>query len=159
MVLYCKKCGRQLPELFDEQTHDKCDVCGSKFYIVPDKYIDNFRWRDGDGKKAVEDELVKTSPEFDPDLFARRDDILHQRTEDFERKMAIGEAVKNGMNPKEALATNGNGYKNKPTCPTCGSTNVQKINVMSKVIGASMFGLFSKTAKSQFKCNDCGYKW
>ena len=61
MVLYCKKCGRQLPELFDEQTHDKCDVCGSKFYIVPDKYIDNFRWRDGDGKKAVEDELVKTS--------------------------------------------------------------------------------------------------
>ena len=44
-------------------------------------------------------------------------------------------------------------------CPTCNSTNVKKISATSKVIGASMFGLFSKTARSQFKCEQCGYKW
>ena len=49
--------------------------------------------------------------------------------------------------------------KNIPKCPTCGSTNIQKISVTSKVVGASLFGLFSKNATSQFKCNNCGYKW
>lgn len=48
---------------------------------------------------------------------------------------------------------------NKPKCPTCGSTNIKKISTVSKVAGASMFGLFSKTARSQFKCGNCGYKW
>lgn len=48
---------------------------------------------------------------------------------------------------------------NKPKCPTCGSTNVKKISGTAKVAGAAMFGLFSKTARSQFKCDNCGYKW
>lgn len=47
----------------------------------------------------------------------------------------------------------------KPKCPTCGSTNIEKISTTSKVVGASLFGLFSKTARSQFKCKNCGYKW
>ena len=49
--------------------------------------------------------------------------------------------------------------KNQPKCPTCGSTNIQKISATSKIGGAFMFGWFSKTARSQFKCNNCGYKW
>lgn len=48
---------------------------------------------------------------------------------------------------------------NKPKCPTCGSINIEKISTTSKVIGATMFGLLSKTARSQFKCKNCGYKW
>ena len=48
---------------------------------------------------------------------------------------------------------------NKPKCPTCGSTNIKKISTTSKVLGAAMWGLFSKTAHSQFQCNNCGYKW
>lgn len=48
---------------------------------------------------------------------------------------------------------------NVPTCPTCSSTNITKVSTTSKVAGAVAFGLFSKTARSQFKCNNCGYKW
>lgn len=48
---------------------------------------------------------------------------------------------------------------NTPKCPTCGSTQIKKISATSKVFGAAMFGLFSKTAKSQFCCKNCGYKW
>lgn len=48
---------------------------------------------------------------------------------------------------------------NIPHCPTCGSTNIKKISTTSKVVGAGLFGLFSKTARSQFECKDCGYKW
>lgn len=47
----------------------------------------------------------------------------------------------------------------KPKCPTCGSVNISKISATSKAIGAIGFGLLSKTARSQFKCNKCGYKW
>ena len=48
---------------------------------------------------------------------------------------------------------------NTPKCPTCGSTNIKKISGTAKVAGAVAFGLFSRTAKSQFKCNNCGNKW
>lgn len=48
---------------------------------------------------------------------------------------------------------------NTPHCPTCGSTNIKKISATSKFMGAIGFGLFSKTARSQFECKNCGYKW
>lgn len=48
---------------------------------------------------------------------------------------------------------------NIPKCPTCNSINIKKISASSKVFGAAMFGLFSRTAHSQFCCNNCGYKW
>lgn len=161
MVLYCKKCGRQLAELFDEKTHDNCDVCGSPFYEVPDEYIDNFRWRDGDGKKAVEEELVKTSPEFDPYLFEHRDEILRKQNEEWDRKMAIGKARLNGMSTKEALDTNGQGYKNKPiiTCPYCQSTNCEKISFGHRWLSTGLFGLASNDVGKQWKCKKCGSKF
>lgn len=46
-----------------------------------------------------------------------------------------------------------------PKCPTCGSSNISKISISSKILGAVSLGLFSKTAKSQFICHNCGYKW
>ena len=48
---------------------------------------------------------------------------------------------------------------NQLKCPTCGSDKIKKISVSAKIGGAMMFGIFSKTAKSQFKCEKCGYKW
>lgn len=45
----------------------------------------------------------------------------------------------------------------RPHCPTCDSTNIKKISSTAKVAGAVAFGLFSKTAKSQFKCENCGF--
>lgn len=53
-------------------------------------------------------------------------------------------------------------YENKscvPKCPTCGSTDIKKISVANKATHAVMFGLLSKTARSQFECNNCHYKW
>ena len=48
---------------------------------------------------------------------------------------------------------------NIPKCPTCGSNNIEKISSFNKAAGAVMFGVLSKTARSQFKCRNCGYKW
>ena len=49
--------------------------------------------------------------------------------------------------------------QNQPKCPTCGSTNIRKISSSKKIAGAIGFGLLSKTARSQYECLDCKYKW
>lgn len=48
---------------------------------------------------------------------------------------------------------------NKPKCPTCSSTNVQKISSLSKAGSVAVFGIFSQKVRHQFKCNNCGYEW
>lgn len=48
---------------------------------------------------------------------------------------------------------------NIPTCPTCGSVAVKKISLAKGYLHWRAFGLLSKTARSQFECKNCGYKW
>ena len=143
-LYYCKKCGRILWTLNDNQK--KCDCCNSIMFDVPNEYIDNFRWRDGDGKQALIEELVKTSPEFDQYLFEHRDEILAKQSAEFDVKMAHGEAV---------LEEN----IRMPKCPTCGSTNISKIGTVNRMISTSLFGLASSKIGKTHKCNNCGTAW
>lgn len=46
-----------------------------------------------------------------------------------------------------------------PTCPTCGSTNIEKISAAKKVGGSLLFGIFSSDIRNSMHCKDCGYKW
>lgn len=48
---------------------------------------------------------------------------------------------------------------NIPKCPTCGSTNVEKISTGKKVLGGAMFGLFSSDIRNTMHCKNCGAKW
>lgn len=48
---------------------------------------------------------------------------------------------------------------NKPTCPTCSSTNVQKIGTGERAVSVAMLGIFSKKINKSFKCKNCGYTW
>lgn len=144
MLSYCKKCGRIIYDMLKLQ--DKCDVCGSVAYEVPNEYIDNFRWRDGDGKQALIEELVKTSPEFDQYLFDHRDEILAKQSAEFEAKMAHGKAV---LEEQSKV----------PKCPTCQSTNISKISGTKRWLTTGLFGLASSDIGKTMKCNHCGYKW
>ena len=49
--------------------------------------------------------------------------------------------------------------KNVPHCPTCGSTNIQKIGTLERGTSVVMIGLFSKKINKSFKCGNCGYTW
>lgn len=46
-----------------------------------------------------------------------------------------------------------------PRCPTCGSTNIQKVNVSGRAIGGLVFGRLSVEGRAQFFCKDCRYQW
>lgn len=46
-----------------------------------------------------------------------------------------------------------------PKCPTCQSINIEKISGAKRAVHGIAFGLLSNTAKSQFECKNCGYKW
>jgi predicted RNA-binding Zn-ribbon protein involved in translation (DUF1610 family) len=43
-----------------------------------------------------------------------------------------------------------------PHCPTCGSTNIEKIGVLECGASVAILGLFSKKINKSFKCQNCG---
>ena len=49
--------------------------------------------------------------------------------------------------------------KNQPHCPTCNSTNIEKITIGKKALGGAMFGLFSSDVRNTMHCKNCGAKW
>lgn len=50
-------------------------------------------------------------------------------------------------------------WQNKPKCPTCSSTNVQKIGTGERMASVAVLGIFSKKINKSFKCKSCGYTW
>ena len=46
-----------------------------------------------------------------------------------------------------------------PKCPTCGSTNIEKISAGKKTIGFVAVGVFSSNFGKTMHCKQCGYKW
>ena len=48
---------------------------------------------------------------------------------------------------------------NIPRCPVCHSPEIQKIGAGKRMVHGAAFGLFSKTARSQWECKHCGNKW
>lgn len=49
--------------------------------------------------------------------------------------------------------------QNQPKCPTCGSTNIEKISTGKKISGSILFGIFSSDVRNTMHCKDCGAKW
>lgn len=49
--------------------------------------------------------------------------------------------------------------KNIPKCPTCNSTNIEKISLTKKAVGGAIFGLFSSDVRKTMHCKNCGAKW
>lgn len=138
MLYYCEKCGGTGVLDFDV-----CVQCGShnSYKSVPDEYVDDYAIKD-DLKAEFIENIVKSSPNFDQECWDRRE--------------AFKEIQKHN---DELLENDKVKQANVPKCPTCNSTDIKKISVMSKAVGATMFGLFSKTARSQFRCKNCGYEW
>lgn len=49
--------------------------------------------------------------------------------------------------------------QNIPHCPTCHSTNIERISSGKKTGGFLGLGVLNSNFKKTFKCKNCGYKW
>jgi ribosomal protein L7/L12 len=81
-----------------------------------------------------------------------RDEVL---TKIKERKRQNAEALKELQQKQTTKWV----YNEVPKCPTCKSTNVEKISVGKKAFGGAMFGLFSSDVRNTMHCKNCGCKW
>lgn len=111
---------------------------------------------DTDGASKIIQDYFKCDKETADESIA----LMNKAVEDSLRSKGIEPLTREQMNlNNEAERLNRLAPQNKPKCPTCNSTKVKRISGTAKVVGAVAFGLFSKTARSQFKCENCGYKW
>lgn len=138
---YCPKCG----EINFIESVTNCNFCNEP-YIVTD-----YEWHPDDwcgGKniyKEILEEYVKPNPLFDEELYNKRialEKSQQQATLDMMR-----------MEKQQAQRAN------VPKCPTCGSTNVERISTAQKAFGFALVGLFSSNLGKTMHCRNCGYKW
>lgn len=148
ILCYCEKCG-QITAIsnkeLDNIKKEKCVSCDNIGYykVVPQEYLTG----GGLGIKAELNDrfiesVVKSSPNFDQECWDRRE--------------AFKEIQKHN---DELLENDKIKQTNQPKCPTCGSTNIQKITGLERGISVATLGLFSKKINKSFKCNHCGYTW
>ncbi|MDE6128732.1 MAG: hypothetical protein K2G16_06020 [Lachnospiraceae bacterium] len=86
--------------------------------------------------------------------------IMNKRVEDSLRSKGIEPLTSKQKalnNERERL--NRLAQQNKPKCPTCSSTNVQKIGTGERAVSVAVLGIFSKKINKSFKCKNCGYAW
>ena len=106
---------------YKETLNKPCDYCLSRLYPVPDEYLGGKS--KGFIKSELEeqfiDEYIKSSPEFDQNLFDHRDEDLYKRRMEDRAKLEHGKAILEG--------------KNSIACSYCGSTNVSKIGFLSRL--------------------------
>ncbi len=147
MLCYCKKCGRIILFLLDKD-EKICDCCKSEVFPIPEKYLNTEFSIKEEIKQQFINEYIKTSPEFNEDLFNHREEILAKQSAEFDAKMEHGKAVLEGRDK-------GNNFGVE--CPYCHATNVKKITNTSKAVHTALFGIFSLSRNSkQFHCNNCG---
>ena len=161
-MVYCKKCGRTL------FNGDKCDFCHSLMYKIPDEYLKQNDLMCKAGKEEFLDEFVRPFPEFDENLHNQLPEFLANRNKRIENDKIIMNSLNNGYDMKTALkhvkdAEEGRAIPshqpNVPHCPTCGSTNVQKISGMKRWLSVGLFGLASSDVGKTMVCKKCGYKF
>ena len=162
-LIVCSECGNNVSEFAD-----KCPHCGCPIDIIKQnkKEIEGCLYTIVNGKKIDVTKIVhliltkdKNNLEIARELIIKDLNISPVK---FIKPVleCNGAPVECNAEPLDQIHNRQQSIQSsKPKCPTCGSTNIQKISATSKALGAIGFGLLSKTARSQFKCNKCGYKW
>ncbi len=135
----------------------KCNKCGRFCVCSDDDYLI-------DGYKGCDGLMLDTGIMFDEYLVISKisgDDNFLQAMIDLKEKDPI-EYQSNICQFKTQVQQQKNNKvqnDNRPKCPTCGSTSIEKISLTKKAFGGAMFGLFSSDVRNSMHCKNCGAKW
>ena len=131
MMWVCPKCGN----IAGGFAGDKCSKCNSTVILTKttfDECMEMSAVEEQQWRKEIAEKYVKSSPLFDSQ--AQNERLAQEAKEQYETQHQV-------------------------KCPTCQSTNVQRISGLERGVSVAMLGLFSKKINKSFKCNHCGYTW
>lgn len=133
MSKFCDICGTTV----DDDSIEKCPVCFSDKWSVNELYSDL--------KQISSDES-----------FIQAMIKLHDE-DPIEYQLKI-QQFKTQLQQQKQQESN-NKVSTTPKCPTCNSTNIEKISLTKKAVGGALFGLFSSNVRKTMHCKNCEYKW
>lgn len=90
----------------------------------------------------------------DPEFTQAMDDLKQKDPIEFQLKMS---QFKTQLQQQESSKQTEE--DNTPHCPTCGSTDIQKISGTKRWLSTGLFGLASSDIGKSMCCKKCGYKW
>lgn len=140
-IRYCPKCGHI--EDLSPKLRPLCKNCNSN--LIDTEY--NFLDADNDNgdlkpeiRKAIFEKYIKDNPEYSEDAVKDREE-----QEKYDRL--------------HMPSSSGYSSQNTPKCPTCQSTNIEKISDVKKAAGFLTVGVFSKNFGKTYHCRNCDYRW
>ncbi|MEE1447534.1 hypothetical protein [Faecalibacillus intestinalis] len=130
-IYKCAKCDYRITISESQNIPTKCKICGAELVLY-----NQFSVNPNNGLKAI-----NKSEEYKKEMAAQNAERAKKKQE--EQRM------------QEYLQQRSH-QPNVPHCPTCGSTNVQKISGMSRWLSVGLFGIGSKKVGKQWHCKSCG---
>ena len=117
-------------------TNNTCPVCHTKDSFI-EKYIMDI--------KRISN---------DPDFVQAMTKLHNEDPIEYQLKMSQFKA-----NLKQQESSTKKEEDNRPKCPNCHSTNIQKISGTKRWFSTGLFGLASSDIGKSMCCKNCGYKW
>lgn len=166
IMVYCPKCGYvgtnriNIPNVCPNCRHQIYEI-NPKWEITLEKYDEIMapkKYGEKTRRECIEDliefcqpfyeEVVKKHPDFDEEEFLQWGDKLNNMIERHLENIKKPDPFYDDITIKPTVK-----------CPTCHSTNTQKISGVERATSVGLFGLFSKKIGKTWKCNSCGYTW
>ncbi|MBQ8803962.1 MAG: hypothetical protein IJZ53_10030 [Tyzzerella sp.] len=140
---YCKHCGTIEAFHFPRSTDKlQCTICFSQLHELPEKYIEDIKWKNGLGSSSLLNEEIKNTDDFNQDISNRKQEIHEEQMRPIRESMELG---------KKLLEERTKGV----TCIYCGSPDVVKIGTFGRTVSVAMYGLASSNIGKQWHCNNC----
>lgn len=138
----------------------KCKKCNSEILRVESKnHIEYYEEKASELygnnleiNKVLFDEEICHNPLYNSNTAEEAEIAYKEKKANEKRRRAMQESLKREEEERHRI-------NNDPRCPTCSSYNVKRISGMKRAVHGYAFGIFSKTAFSQYECINCGYKW
>lgn len=101
-------------------------------------------------------------------LFKEKFNVSNDKAKEYimksQKKFSVDETIEENTPPpivvyEEKKEIENSTLANVPRCPTCNSTNIEKMGMVGKMISTELFGFASGSIGKTFKCNNCGFKW
>lgn len=145
-VFICPKCGNINGGKTKQQKH--CIMC-NEAYVQTDMLRQEYQ--------AIISKNLFTSTAYKIDEL--QDKLKNEYVKDTIDEEYVNKTRDKQEEVRDTLLITNEIPKNVPKCPTCGSTNIQKISGTKRWVTTGLFGLASSNVGKTMECKNCGYKW